>query len=322
MDSLYWTHRNKEFFDLITWMRQYNSGKEQKDMIHFIGIDSQLDIWYGKELDKYISQFDKQLHESVAELLNKLTAWGTIKSKKLSREKYLQVKDILTRLKEKTTLYLEAHPKLGQRYDRELLLHVIDSYLLSHEERYGISKKEYIRDRHMAEHSLWLLDFAGPNVKIAIWAHNSHIAKISKYTPDGRSSMGKYIGDKLGTGYLAIGTSFSIGSFAAVTEDCFGKDTNPIIWKLKDSPPEGTVNYLFNKAKYNNFTFPIVTLSKSNRVNRYLDKEMGLFGVGDYFTREAKDHYTQDRMLNLVKSFDVIFNLYETETISILPQKK
>jgi len=31
------------------------------------------------------------------------------------------------------------------------------------------------RDRYMAENATWLLDQAGPDAKIVLWAHNSHV---------------------------------------------------------------------------------------------------------------------------------------------------
>jgi len=41
----YWTHRNEELRNLLSWMKEYNSGKSEQEIVHFIGIDSQLDIW-------------------------------------------------------------------------------------------------------------------------------------------------------------------------------------------------------------------------------------------------------------------------------------
>lgn len=318
INELHWIHRNREFLGLIKWMRQYNSDKNKDQMIHFFGIDSQIDTWYQDELSRHFSEISKELHQSVFDILDKLIKKGKIDYRTLNQEAYQEIRDLLYSLKEKTRQFFLRNPNARERWARELLLHNIESHILSHECRFKNYKKEYPRDRHMASHALWLKDLMGGGAKIAIWAHNAHAAKDPHYSRDGSPAMGKYLQDKLGDKYLAIGTAFSQGKFVAVTEDYFGKDTKPIVWKLEGHPPENSINYLFELAKYKNYIFNITDLPDTSILYKHLHTPRPLFGVGDFYSASNPDiHYQEDRIINLVTAYDIIIYLSDTNPITI-----
>jgi erythromycin esterase len=70
----------------------------------------------------------------------------------------------------------------------------------------------FARDRHMADNITALL--ADPAAKVAVWAHNGHIAKSTiGSTPI--PSMGSYLADRFGPAYYALGLLFAQGEFRA-----------------------------------------------------------------------------------------------------------
>jgi erythromycin esterase-like protein len=152
INESHWIHRNREFLGLIKWMRQYNSDKNKDQMIHFFGIDSQIDIWYQNELSQHVAEVSKELHQAVLDILEKLIKQGKIDYRTLNQEAYQEIRDLLYSLKEKTRQFFLRNPNTGEKWARELLLHNIESHILSHECRYKNYKKEYPRDRHMASH--------------------------------------------------------------------------------------------------------------------------------------------------------------------------
>ncbi|MFO7979615.1 MAG: erythromycin esterase family protein [Candidatus Aminicenantes bacterium] len=316
--GLYWTHRNQELKDLILWMKKYNSDKKEPEKVHFLGIDSQLDIWYTDELFDELYRFDKGLFEYLREYRNQLKSLGKIDHKKMSTEKYNQIKSLLSQLKELTCTYFTENPSDAEATHRKLLIHLIDSYLLSHELRFLLPQKKNVRDRHMADHCLWLKEFVEDHQKIAVWAHNSHVAKNPHYTSDGSPAMGEYLKKKLGPAYLSIATSFSNGCFAAVTDDYSGADTKPIIWEIKSDPLLNSPNYLFHNADFQNFIFLISSLEKDSELFKYFNQPLPFLGIGDFFTRDIEDHYRFNHATNLAQFYDVVFHFRNTNPINIL----
>ena len=68
------------------------------------------------------------------------------------------------------------------------------------------------RDRAMAENVKWILDTEGPDTRILLWAHNTHVSRVS----DGSiEPMGSFLSAALGSNYVAIAQFFNRGSFRA-----------------------------------------------------------------------------------------------------------
>jgi erythromycin esterase-like protein len=174
----------------------------------------------------------------------------------------------------------------------------------------------------MAAHCIWLKEFVGKTNKVAIWAHNSHVAKNPNYDSNGNPCLGGYLKEKFGTQYVAIATSFSKGSFAAVTSDCFGDDTKPIIWEINSEPPQNSINYLFSKAKHSNYILLKSILSPESTLYSYLNHPKPFFGVGDYFRKNIENHYADSRVVNLIQCFDGVIHFENTTASNIIRKSK
>jgi erythromycin esterase len=70
------------------------------------------------------------------------------------------------------------------------------------------------RDRYMAENAAWILERAGPEARMIVWAHNGHVAADpgAGFFPP----MGALLRQRLGQGLVVMGFSFDQGSFRAV----------------------------------------------------------------------------------------------------------
>lgn len=68
------------------------------------------------------------------------------------------------------------------------------------------------RDRGMAETVFWLLDRFGPDTKIIVAAHNSHIQRTPVQTPAfALSAAGHHLASRLGEEYVAVGVTCTGG---------------------------------------------------------------------------------------------------------------
>jgi erythromycin esterase len=68
-----------------------------------------------------------------------------------------------------------------------------------------------IRDPYMAENVTWILDQAGPDAKIVLWAHNDHVGISGEEHP----FMGDYLRKQYGNQMVVFGFLFYQGSFNA-----------------------------------------------------------------------------------------------------------
>jgi erythromycin esterase len=74
-----------------------------------------------------------------------------------------------------------------------------------------------VRERGMAETTLWILEEEVPGERVVLWAHNLHVATDTFLMPglaEGASGpMGIHLREALGDAYLAVGGTFGTGTF-------------------------------------------------------------------------------------------------------------
>jgi erythromycin esterase len=75
-----------------------------------------------------------------------------------------------------------------------------------------VHPKVAARDRGMAETVFWLLDRFGPEAKIIVAAHNSHIQRTPVHTPASPlSGAGHHLATRLGSEYVSVGVTCTGG---------------------------------------------------------------------------------------------------------------
>lgn len=130
--------------------------------------------------------------------------------------------------------------------------------------------------------------------------------------------MGYFLKEKLKEGYQVIGTSFNRGQITAVETDTLtGKDTPPHIVYIDTIPPEGSVNRLFGSARYKNFVLDLNNIDAGSKLYTYLDTIRPFLGVGDFYIGNTLAHYKDDRTVNLIEAYDIIFHLKEISPLDL-----
>ncbi|MEV6347621.1 erythromycin esterase family protein [Actinoplanes sp. NPDC051851] len=98
------------------------------------------------------------------------------------------------------------------------------------------------RDRGMAETVLWLLDHLGPDAKIIVAAHNSHIQRVPVQTPAfALSAAGHHLANRLGPEYLAIGVTCTGGRTSTHRPDPGVPGGVAIVGADLDAPEPGSI---------------------------------------------------------------------------------
>ena len=321
--DLSWIQSNKEVKRLLVWMREYNSSKEESEKVHFTGIDCQLDMFTPERLQYNISHLDQGLSQIIDKELTELSITGRPEYRGMKEEEFKSIEALILTIKEISLSYINSKDTFTETASESKILHLIDCMLTSHTFLFNVyNGKGHKRDEFMAENIFWALKQYDDSSSIVVWAHNAHLCVVPNldphYYPEGASSMGFYLREQLNDKYQVVGTSFNRGQIIAVETDTLtGKDTAPHIIYIDTIPPEGSVNRLFESARYKNFVLDLRNIDTGTKLYTYLDTIRPFLGVGDFYIGNTLAHYKDDRTVNLVEAYDIIFHFKEIRPLNI-----
>lgn len=105
-----------------------------------------------------------------------------------------------------------------------------------------VHPKVAARDRGMAETVFWLLDRFGPDTKIIVAAHNSHIQRTPVQSPMfPLSAAGHHLATRLGPAYVAVGVTCTGGRTVTRRPDAAAPGGVAIVGADLAAPEEGSI---------------------------------------------------------------------------------
>jgi len=320
LDSLFqgdlWIQDNQTVRQFISWMREYNEGKEEREQLQFIGIDNQVDAL---KMDEVLDQIQACLPAyklNRASLPYNVAGKMSLKYQDMNGEEYEALTESLFVLRK----HVEAHSKTlsgkKEKSNAAVAIHLLRALQDSHKFLFLLAAGgQNIRDRQLARNVMRIVNKTEERAPVVVWAHNAHVAKNPYYTSDGSPAMGWYLKESLGKKYFSVATSFSLGKFTAVMLDSAGNDTAPMTCQIREEPPEASLNALFHQARYPQFSLNIRDLDPESSLYRYFDKQRPMIGVGDLYLGSPELHFTDDRIINLAKAHDLLFYFRDTRPL-------
>jgi len=246
MDKMhFWTWRTEEVKQLLEWMKNYNTGKNEEEKIHYYGFDCQFTTYQPELIQEYLLGTFPELWDTASAVMEQV--------KNLSSEDYQTMteatyNDIKTQLESfanqiiaNKNLLISNSSSGEYEITRQLLNTFIQAFVVRYQGENDSSTNW--RDFFMAENALWIADFFGQDTKITLWAHNAHIARDSSFGFSG--SMGYHINETLNDRYQPLGFAFSQGSFTAVGRDQYGNYTGLDTHEITKEPRSDSINFLF-----------------------------------------------------------------------------
>jgi erythromycin esterase len=206
-----WRYDTEEILDLIRWMRDYNRNPANALKLKFYGFDLQVSTRAAKVVLAYLRRVDLAEASAVEPVLRLLSNPLTEEDYALSKSRVEQcagvTAGILHRFDERRLAYVRrssADEWSRARQD----VRVLTQYLEVH----GGGDTRAARDRSMATNVEWILNEEGPDAKIALWAHNYHVA----VQPD---HMGDFLRRRFGNAMVVFGITFNQGGFRSFGDD-------------------------------------------------------------------------------------------------------
>jgi erythromycin esterase-like protein len=172
--------------------------------------------------------------------------------------------------------------------------------------RYGSAQNDQInyRDLYMAENTVWASNLFGDITKVALWAHNGHVANLEI-----SGSVGFHLKQDFNDEYQIIGFAFSEGSFTAVDMLLFRLTTHHI----KQDPKYGSINYVFHHAKYDNFILRELDIPTNSDFDKYISQPQSFIMIGAGFNILLHRLGVFYALIDLKEMYDVVINWDITE---------
>ena len=134
------------------------------------------------------------------------------------------------------------------------------------------------RDLFMAENTDWLLEQAGPEAKIVLWAHNAHVSRSGWGTGE---SQGQHLASRHGRDMVVFGFCFHQGTYTAMKQNA-GLGA----WGTSDSRP-GSVEWAFQQTGRPRLMLDLRQARKGSPESGWLHEEMDHRSIGAMAMDEA-----------------------------------
>lgn len=316
-----WMWRNVEFQAFTDYLHRFNGTRTPDDRVRFYGLDLYNMTASIAAVLAYLDRVDTAAAEVARRRYGCLSPW--------SREPAAYGRAALTHgfaicQKPVTGILvdlLEKELDYAQRDGDQFFDATQNARLVANAERYyrtmyyGSHVSWNLRDRHMFETLEHILEHAGPDKKMVVWAHNSHIGD-ARHTDMGRSrgewNIGQLCREKYGDEVALIGFGTASGTVAAASEWDAPMEIKPI-----RPPRPGSYEALCHDVDIDRFLFDFhgdnkETLRKvlgEDRLERYI-------GVIYRPESERASHYS---FASLCDQYDGFVWFDETTAVTALP---
>jgi erythromycin esterase len=273
-----WMWGNYEIASLITWMNSFNQAKPANDKVSFFGLDVYC-LWEStQELMPYLQPSNTAAVSAAQQLQQCFKpysadamdySYAVARASASCRNQTTDLWNAILQLTGEATATNEASFVMQQNA----------LVALNGERYYRTSVSSYpeswnIRDRHMMQTVKRLLEFMGPDSKLVIWEHNTHVgdARFTDMERQGMVNVGQLVREEYGENQVyAVGFGSYEGSVIAAQS--WGSEIKSM--RVPKAPSGSWESMLHNIGKGNRLVF-------SNEVADAvsLQKEVGHRAIG------------------------------------------
>jgi protein-L-isoaspartate(D-aspartate) O-methyltransferase len=220
-----WMWRNNEVKDFIDWLHEHNSSLPYNKRTGFYGLDLYSLYNSARSVINYLEEFDPDLATVARNRYGCLSPWeadpAAYGHAALSGKYRNCERDVVCMLEDLQKKQMEYAYNDGERF----LDASQNARLVANAERYyrvmyyGSRASWNLRDSHMFDTLLNVMEFHGENAKAVVWAHNSHIgdAAATEMSARGEHNIGQLCRKKFLNEAYNIGFGTDHGTVAAAS---------------------------------------------------------------------------------------------------------
>jgi erythromycin esterase len=197
-----WMWANKEVLTFVEWLKSYNQIRDSKRRIGFYGIDMYSLFESMEEIIRYLDKTGSLTIETARKAFSCFQPFEkneedyAISAGYLSEDCEEEVVQLLLAVQsEKESFVNDPEGGLSLELNALVAANAEHYYRLMVK---GDTETWNIRDTHMAEAVERLMDFYGPEGKVIIWEHNTHIgdARATDMTEEGMVNVGQLLRER------------------------------------------------------------------------------------------------------------------------------
>lgn len=236
-----WAWNTQEALDIISWMREYNQALGNTSSISFCGFDNYASSVAIDNVIAYLHGISPEAEKEVNTLYAPFQPYAN------DGERYdelpLQTKSQCRRNLQRAYQLLIEHRAIYEAASstEKFACALQSARVVVQAENVFNSSDPGLNDLYMAENICWLLDQAGSEAKMVLWADNSHIGKRGE-------SMGVYLQKHYGDMLVTFGSSFYKGSVNAIDRRRESESWGMLISQEVPPPTEGSYEYLLGEV--------------------------------------------------------------------------
>jgi protein-L-isoaspartate(D-aspartate) O-methyltransferase len=222
-----WMWRNAEVHEFVEWLRHHNGEVwEPSRRVSFHGLDLYSLYTSAAAVIAYLDRVDPGAAAVARRRYGCLTPWerdpATYGRLALTGEYRTCEADVVAALRDLLTRQLEYGRQDGERF----LDAAQNARLVANAERYyrtmyyGSTASWNLRDQHMFDTLVSLFQFHGPDARIVVWEHNSHIgdSAATEMATRGEHNVGRLCRAAYGASAYLIGFGTDHGTVAAASD--------------------------------------------------------------------------------------------------------
>ncbi|WP_421795485.1 erythromycin esterase family protein [Haliscomenobacter sp.] len=306
----FWTWRTEEVLQLFLWMQDYNRNKPDAEKVHLVGVDCQFTSQSVPQLVNLLSRYDNNFASEVSNKLSSLVKAELYKGENFNsiqqaRNGVLpQINEVGRALDERAASISQLTSPAYYQQIRRVYETIVQAEIIQYSQIINAETSFNFREKYMAENLDWIFSQYG-NVKVALWAHNEHVAKNDQFVSFGTKSLGGNIQAKYGTAYQVIGFSMGSGDFKA-----YNLTNNRLETMRLDAPLANSFNDQFTQVDEPRYGVKLADLQKRYFWNGRLSSSRPFLSIGAVFNAQQVENYFYT--IRLDQLYDVIFHFDNT----------
>ena len=202
----FWTWNTEEVLALIEWMRAYNASGRGR--VEFWGFDMQTPTVAADSVRAFAARADPAFLPALdsAYAVASSAYQGTRQGGRITPAQAVAAHDAAARV----LAHLEAHRStyLARWDTAQVDWAEQNARVVEQAARLGLTDGAS-RDSSMAENVAWIAAHQPPGTKLALWAHNGHVARAA-------GAMGSLLAARFGSAYRVFGFAMGEGEYTAI----------------------------------------------------------------------------------------------------------
>ena len=306
----FWTWRTTEVLQLFLWMQEYNRNKPDSEKVHLLGVDCQFTSQAVPQLVSLLSRYDNSFATEVSSKLNSLVKpelykGETFANLQQARNGVLpQIYAVGRALNERASSISQLTSPAYYQQILRVYETIVQAEILQYNQVFNPETFLTFREKYMAENLNWFFNQYG-NIKVALWAHNEHVAKNEQFLGFNINSLGGNLKAQYGTAYQVIGFSMGSGDFKA-----YNLLNNRLETMQLEAPLVNSFNFSFTQVEEPRYGVKLADLQKRYFWNNRLSSSRPFLSIGAAFNAERVERYFYT--IRLDQLYDVIFHFDST----------